>query len=214
MARKPGVCPAGVAQHIIQRGNNRQVCFGDESDFVAYAHWLREAGERWGVGLQAWVFMTHPVHLLVTPGRSAGGVGHDAGSRPPLRAAFQSWVAARRDAVGGAVRVVPGAGPTVLAAMRPLYRAESGAGGMVADPGECRWSSDRANALDVESSLRTPHPEYLALGGTSSRLTWYRALFKARADHGLLTDLRRVTERVLAPGDSRFVEAMERLTGR
>jgi putative transposase len=26
----------GMAQHIIQRGNNRQICFGSEQDFFAY----------------------------------------------------------------------------------------------------------------------------------------------------------------------------------
>ena len=32
----------GVAQHVIQRGNNRQVCFGNDKDIVAYAGWLHE----------------------------------------------------------------------------------------------------------------------------------------------------------------------------
>lgn len=41
MARLPQICSAGVPQHITQRGNNRQVCFGGDEDFAAYAHWLR-----------------------------------------------------------------------------------------------------------------------------------------------------------------------------
>ena len=36
MARLSRVCPIGVPQHIIQRGNNRQVCFAGEQDFAAY----------------------------------------------------------------------------------------------------------------------------------------------------------------------------------
>lgn len=76
-------CPEGVARHIIQRGSNRQVCFGDGSDFAAYAHWLREAAERWGVALHAWVFMTNHVHLLATPDRShaVSGMMQEPGGR-------------------------------------------------------------------------------------------------------------------------------------
>ena len=37
MARLPRLDVPGVAQHVIQRGNNRQVCFGSEEDFAAYA---------------------------------------------------------------------------------------------------------------------------------------------------------------------------------
>ncbi|MDZ7804965.1 hypothetical protein [Thiohalophilus sp.] len=42
MARLPRICLPGIPQHVIQRGNNRQVCFASEEDFSAYAHWLEE----------------------------------------------------------------------------------------------------------------------------------------------------------------------------
>ena len=67
MARLPRLCLPGIPQHIIQRGNNRQVCFGSEVDFAAYAHWLAEYAEKYKVAIHAWVFMTNHVHLLVTP---------------------------------------------------------------------------------------------------------------------------------------------------
>ena len=40
MARMPRFNLPGVAQHAIQRGNNRQVCFGSEVDMAAHAAWL------------------------------------------------------------------------------------------------------------------------------------------------------------------------------
>ena len=67
MARSPRLFLPGVAQHIIQRGNNRQACFRSDGDYVAYAHWLQEAALEHGVAIHAWVFMTNHVHLLVTP---------------------------------------------------------------------------------------------------------------------------------------------------
>jgi putative transposase len=65
MARLPRLFMQGVPQHIIQRGNNRQVCFNNEQDLSAYAHWLFEASTKYGLKIHAWVFMTNHVHLLV-----------------------------------------------------------------------------------------------------------------------------------------------------
>ena len=67
MARSPRLFLPGVAQHIIQRGNNRQACFCSDDDCAAYAHWLQEAALEHDVLIHAWVFMTNHVHLLATP---------------------------------------------------------------------------------------------------------------------------------------------------
>ena len=42
MPRKPRVSIAGVAEHVIQRGNNRQVIFANEEDMKCYVTWLKE----------------------------------------------------------------------------------------------------------------------------------------------------------------------------
>ena len=73
MARLPRLCPIGIPQHIIQRGNNRQVCFASEDDFIAYVHWLTEYAKEFGVKVHAWVLMTNHVHLLATP-MTEGGI--------------------------------------------------------------------------------------------------------------------------------------------
>ena len=72
MARLPRVCPVGVSQHIIQRGNNHQVCFASEEDFAAYSHWLKKYAEKFEVAIHAWVFMPNHVHLLCTPHQANG----------------------------------------------------------------------------------------------------------------------------------------------
>lgn len=56
--------PIGVPQHIIQRGNNRQVCFVSEQDFTAYISWLKDYSNKYQVDIHAWVLMTNHVHLL------------------------------------------------------------------------------------------------------------------------------------------------------
>lgn len=70
-----------------------------------------------------------------------------------------------------------------------------------------------ANTLGVELNLRTPHPEYLVLDDDESRLANYRALSRAHVEEDLATEIREVTDRGLALGESRFVDEMARLTG-
>ncbi len=67
LERKPRLDVPGVAQHVIQRGHNREVCFAREEDFVAYVGWLHEYAVKFSVDVHAWVFMTNHVHLLMTP---------------------------------------------------------------------------------------------------------------------------------------------------
>ena len=53
MARLSRVCPVGTPQHVIQRGNNRQVCLAGEEGFVAYAGWLKEYAKTYQVDIHA-----------------------------------------------------------------------------------------------------------------------------------------------------------------
>lgn len=73
MSRLTRVAPVGIPQHVIQRGNNRQVCFGSDEDMAAYISWLKEYADQYQVAVHAWVLMTNHVHLLATP-HSEGGV--------------------------------------------------------------------------------------------------------------------------------------------
>jgi REP element-mobilizing transposase RayT len=67
MARLRRVCPPGIPQHIVQRGNNRQVCFASDKDISGYVHWLRESSHKHRVAIHARVLMTNHVHILATP---------------------------------------------------------------------------------------------------------------------------------------------------
>ncbi|AGH44588.1 hypothetical protein [Paraglaciecola psychrophila] len=73
MSPLPCTCPIGIAQHIIQRGNNRQICLGSEQNFFAYVGWLKELSIKCRVDIHAWVLMTYYVDLLCTP-QEGGGV--------------------------------------------------------------------------------------------------------------------------------------------
>ena len=67
MTRQPRFDIAGVTQPIVQRGNDRQPCFAEESDYLRYLQELGEAATQHACVVHAYVLMTNQVHLLVTP---------------------------------------------------------------------------------------------------------------------------------------------------
>ena len=74
MPRMARLDVAGVAQHVVQRGNDRQACFFREADYLRYLQDLGETSLKFGCRVHAYVLMTNHVHLLVTPGER-GAVG-------------------------------------------------------------------------------------------------------------------------------------------
>ena len=67
MPRLPRIDVAGIAQHIVQRGNNRLPCFLAEGDYIRYRDDLRELALKFECSVHAYLLMTNPVHLLMTP---------------------------------------------------------------------------------------------------------------------------------------------------
>ena len=71
MPRRPRVVLPHIPLHLIQRGNNRQVCFVADEDYRFYLDWLKEFAGKTGCRIHAYVLMTNHVHLLVSAERGA-----------------------------------------------------------------------------------------------------------------------------------------------
>ena len=129
MARLRRYCPVGRPQHVIQRGNNRSVCFADDSDMAAYAHFLLEAAVKHSLSIHGWVFMTNHVHLLVTPAsdHALSKTMQTPGS--PIRVLFQSGLPAHRHIVRRAVQIMHCPGELLSSYLPSLHRAKSGESG-------------------------------------------------------------------------------------
>ena len=67
MSRQPRFVLPGQPQHVIQRGNNRDVIFVADEDYCFYLEKLEAACLRFECELHAYVLMTNHVHLLMTP---------------------------------------------------------------------------------------------------------------------------------------------------
>ena len=66
MPRKPRFFFANFANHIIQRGNNKDAVFYEEEDYQKYLIILNEAATKHGVKIHAYVLMTNHIHILAT----------------------------------------------------------------------------------------------------------------------------------------------------
>ena len=72
MARLPRLNLPGIPQHVIQRGNNRQVGFFNDKDYAVYLDKLKLYSKKYSVALHSYVLMTNHVHLLMTPETEQG----------------------------------------------------------------------------------------------------------------------------------------------
>ncbi|MBN4078909.1 transposase [Gammaproteobacteria bacterium AH-315-C21] len=53
-------------------GNNRDACFYAEEDYLFHLECLDDACKQYAVALHAYLLMTNPVHLLLTPQDKSG----------------------------------------------------------------------------------------------------------------------------------------------
>ena len=215
MARRPRLCLPGIPLHLIQRGNNRHVCFASTSDFATYAGWLHEYSIKYHVQVHGWVLMTNHVHLLVTPSTLEGvpRMMRDLGQRYVRYFNF-SYKRSGTLWEGRYKSSVIEAGKYLLTCLRYIELNPVRAG-MVDSPADYYWSSYQANALGKSVKMYTPHPEYLALGQEKSiRQSAYRALFRQHIDVDEIALIRAATNKELVIGCERFRIEIERLSGR
>jgi putative transposase len=200
----------GVAQHVIQRGNDRQACFYREIDYVRYLQDLREAALKYGCQVHAYVLMTNHVHLLVTPS-SAGAVGRmmQAVGRGYVRYLNASicrtgtlWEGRYKASLVDSERYV-------MACYRYIELNPVRAG-MVDSPGAYHWSSHAANARGMHDPLVTPHEVYRQLAtNVEQRRAVYRELVALALSDEEMAAIRLYVQRQRALGSSRFQARIE-----
>ncbi len=191
MPRRPRIKLAGMPQHIVQRGINREPCFFAEEDCHSYLHWLEKAAADWHCAVHAYVLMTNPVHLLVTPETETGTAKlMQALGRRYVQYINRSYRRTGSLWEGRYKSSLIQAETYLLTCMRYIELNPVRAG-MVQDPGQYRWSSYRHNGLGQADSRITPHPLYLTIDrDEADRQAAYRALFRSELDEEALADIR------------------------
>jgi len=200
--------------HVVQRGNNRQVVFFEQSDWQAYLDRMFECAERYEVHVHAYVCMSNHVHILMTPTVA------DAASRMMQR--LGSAYAARINTVrkrtgslweGRFKSSIVDSDRYVLACYRYIELNPVRAG-IVHDPGEYPWSSYRFNALGEGQHPVRPHPSWLALGADkAARRRRHVELVAGGMTKRQMERIRRGTRKGLPIGSTGFRAEIEATLG-
>ncbi len=215
MARQPRFDLPGIAQHIVQRGVDRQPCFAQKTDYQRYLQEFREAANHHDCAIHAYVLMTNHVHLLVTPAE-VGGVSR------MMQAIGRRYVGSfnshyRRTGTlweGRFKAAIVGSDAYVLTCYRYIEMNPVRAH-MVETPAGYPWSSHGHNALEQHDPKIKAHPAYLLLGENSeTRKAAYRALFANALDETEVTDLRLHTQQQRIWASDKFRRQIAALTGR
>lgn len=215
MSRLPRFCLAGIPQHVIQRGNNRQPCFADISDYRFYLECMRAASKRYACAVHAYVLMTNHVHLLVTPSQK------DALPRfiQHIGRRYVQYFNFRYQRTGtlweGRYKASLVDTETYVLTCYRYIEMNPVRAGMVVNPSDYRWSSYHRNALDVKDEIVVPHELYMALGiNAVFRCAAYRELFRVQLDEPTLKVIRESLNQEVVLGNDRFREYIEHTLAR
>jgi putative transposase len=215
MPRQPRLDIAGLPQHVVQRGNNRQPCFLREQDYRCYLQLLREACLQQRCMVHAYVLMTNHVHALITPS-AQGALSRCMQSLGRRYVTYFNNTYHRTGTLWeGRYKASLVDNQTYLLTCHRYIELNPVRAAMVASPEDYPWSSFHANALGVGDPLIHPHEEYLGLGANvQQRQIAYRDLFKAALSDEQLLDIRAHLQQQRALGPNRFQAAIEAELGR
>jgi putative transposase len=163
MPRKPRVSLAGVAEHVIQRGNNRQAIFSCEDDMKAYVTWLNQYSKKYKVAIHAWVLMTNHVHILCSPS-SHSAISQMMQSLGRMYVMYFNKSYKRSGTLWESrYRSCLVQNEEYLLSLYRYIELNPVRAGMVQEPSEYSWSSYQCNGLGKQSDLLTAHPIYLRI---------------------------------------------------
>lgn len=215
MSRLPRYLIPGQPQHIIQRGNNRQVIFAADEDYQFFRDAVVEAAQNYGLAIHAHVWMTNHVHILATPEfeHSISKVFQSVGR---CYVQYFNFTFHRTGTLWeGRYRATVVDSEQYLLTLMRYIELNPVRAGMVDQPEDYPWSSYRRNAQGESGKNAdwiSPHGEYLRLGHDAvGRKESYRKLFHTAISSNDLREIRECTHKGWALGNERFREQVEAL---
>ena len=215
MPRLPRFQLPGMPQHVIQRGNNRSNCFFEQADYVFYLDSLREAADRYGCRIHAYVLMTNHVHLLVTP-CFEGAVSSMMQSAGVRYVKYINRVHRRTGGLWeGRYKASLIESVDYLLVCYRYIELNPVRAKMVMHPGEYPWSSYHVNALGESSGLVSAHEEYLLLGNNrEQRMMVYRELLEQPLEQEVADEIRAAINQELLTGRNAYKQDVAITCGR
>ena len=215
MPRPHRIQLAGIPQHIVQRGIDRQAVFFRDSDREIYLEALAESAAWYGLAVHAYCLMTNHVHLLVTPRVD------DALSRAMRRlgSRYVAYINRQHGRSGtlwdGRFRACLVNSESHFLVCQRYIELNPVRAGLVRGPADYPWSSLECNGLGGAKRMLTPHAAYLQLGDSvEQRCMAYRNLFSEGLDDVLLNQVRDAVQHNHVLGNERFKRQIEKMLAR
>lgn len=205
MARRPRLDLPDIPQHVIQRGNNRTVCFFEDVDYITYLEFLALAAEKAACRVHAYVLMTNHVHLLLT-GSAYGSVSLMMQSlgRRYVRYINEKYQRSGTLWEGRYKSCLVDSEHYLLACYRYIEMNPVRAG-LAHTPCDYAWSSFRHHANELRDPLIEEHGVFLSLGASrEERATRYRFLFQSQLAATSVKQIRFCANRGYALGSEQF----------
>ena len=213
MARQPRFVVPGQPQHVILRGNNRDIIFVSDEDYQFYLEKLHDACKQYGCDIHAYVLMTNHVHLLIMP-HTEDGLSKVMQNVGRYYVQYFNYTYERTGTLweGRYKSTLIDSEQYLLTCSRYIelnpIRAD-----MTDHPSKYPWSSYLFNALGKENALIKPHLLYKRLGKTvEERQMVYRQLFRTRIPDRTLVEIRESTNKAWVLGNDRFKAKIEKMT--
>jgi len=216
MPRTGRVILPNYPHHVVQRGHNRQVVFPQSQDYRYYLDTLLEWKAGYDIKVYAWCLMTNHAHLVLEPPEAVENLGR---LMKRLAGRQTRYVNRRLGRSGtlweGRYKSSPIQMDDYFLACCRYVELNPVRAGMVDDPDNYPWSSYRNRPVLSASGLLDEHPTYRSLGRSpAERLQHYRHFVLAGIPDAELRLIRQSLQRCQLTGDGRFVDTVERLTGR
>ena len=203
---------AGIPRHVVQRRNDGSPCFFTDEDYLVYLDCLKEAAERHGCSIHAYVLMPDHAQLLVsldTEHRLARAMRCVSGRYVE----YVNYVYQRNGAFWE-----PGIRSTLINSEQELFasylsiEATPVRACLAASAADYRWSSHSHHANGREDTVIRDHPTYVSLGATQhERQLAYQELFRQPLSGRQLAETGSLANPHSAPSGDRLKDRIERL---
>ena len=210
MPRKPRFFVANVANHIIQRGNNKDAVFFEEEDYRKYLTILNEAAIKHGVKIHAYVLMTNHIHLLATADTNTG----ISQLMQQIGRFYVPYVNFKYNRTGtlweGRFKSSLVADDIYLLACMRYIEMNPVRAKMVTSPQKYKWSSYHSNVRGTYDPLISEHVSYKALARSRKKQQeTYRDLFLEHLDEKTLNEINNCVQTGTPLGDNKFRSQIE-----
>lgn len=210
--RLPRLTVPGIPQNIVVRGNNRELIFREDHDYLTCLNYIKQTMAKNGCALHAYALMPDHVHLLLTPLNT-----HSVSKALQLLARLYVQYFNQRYTRTGTLW----AGRYKSALVDPevyalnCYRyieTNPLRARLVEQLAEYPWSSYHANAMGKSDVLIKPLKAYRNLGDSRiARCRQYADLCDQRMGLEVISKIRNETNRSRVVGDQHFKARIERL---